>query len=109
MDSSHSWRCRDKGQLSRQSDINPNRVAVDPITPITVYSITGTRGNGDGWGHIVTIISTAGIVQSGTILPAVIRLIIREHPGSRGGQLPRLLIPPSEAALKLTDRSNSSI
>ena len=50
----------------------------------------------------MTVISTAGIVQSETILAAVIRLIIREHPGSRGGQLPRLLIPPSEAPLKLT-------
>ena len=50
----------------------------------------------------MTVISTAGIVQSETILAAVIRLIIREHPGSRGGQLPRLLISPSEAPLKLT-------
>ena len=61
MDSSHSWRSRDKGQLSRQSDINPNRVAVDPITPITVYSITGTRGNETGRGQIVTITAIGAI------------------------------------------------
>ena len=83
MDSSHSWRCRDKGQLSRQSDINPNRVAIDPITPITVYSITGTRGNGTR--DIVTTSSAAAMDSSGgtAVNVLVIRLIIKEHPGGQ--------------------------
>ena len=72
MDSSHSWRCRDKGQLSRQSDINPNRVAVDPITPITVYSITGTRGNETGTGQIVTITAIGAIHEIWSLVERVL-------------------------------------
>ena len=74
MDSSHSWRCRDKDQLSRHSDINPNRVAVDPITPITVYSITGTRGNETGRGRIVTITAIGAIHEIWSLVERVLIL-----------------------------------
>ena len=74
MDSSHSWRSRDKVQLSRQSDINPNRVAIDPITPITVYSITGTRGNETGRGKIVTITAIGAIHEIWSVVERVLIL-----------------------------------